>query len=200
MAYMMERNVAPLPYLMNSAKVAAEANIDHRVFLWGLSFSFLIAALVALFATLQCMYRYGGLNLNYHYATCLCRWAWDKYIGWFDSPMPFSKRATSGILGGGIFMLLLLQLHHLLPRFPGHPLGFVIADSLVIRKIWFSVFLGWLAKGLILRYGGHRAYRALRPTFIGFVAGELMAAALWLATDALFQRKGHDVFPGFPPL
>jgi hypothetical protein len=60
--------------------------------------------------------------------------------------------------------------------------------------------LSWLAKGLILRYGGHRVYWAWRPIFIGLVVGELMAAALWLAIDAFLQKQGHDVFPGFPPL
>jgi hypothetical protein len=35
MAYMMKRNVAPLPYLMNSAKIATETELDNKVFLWG---------------------------------------------------------------------------------------------------------------------------------------------------------------------
>ncbi|MFN3421584.1 MAG: DUF6785 family protein, partial [Armatimonadota bacterium] len=200
MAYMMERDVVPLPYLMNSAKIAAETELDDKFFLWGLSLAFLVASVVAPVASLKVLYRHGGLNLHYHYATRLARWAWDKYIGWFRSPAPSDIRATTGIVGGILFMLLMTYLHHLLPRFPLHPLGFAMADSLVIRKVWFSVFLGWLIKGLVLRYGGHRVYWAWRPAFIGMVVGELTAAAVWLFIDAIFQRKGHDVFPGFPPL
>ncbi len=200
MAYMMERDVVPLPYLMNTFKIAAEAKLSDRLLLPSISAACLIASIVAPIASLRMFYRHGGLNLHYHYATRLARWAWDKYIGWFNSPAPFCKRATLGIVGGVLFMLLLTYLHHLLPHFPVHPLGFVMADSLVIRRIWFSIFLGWLVKVLILRYGGHRVYWTWRPAFIGLVVGELMAAAVWLGIDAFWQRKGHDVFPGFPPL
>ncbi len=200
MAYMMERDVAPLPYLMNAAKVATETGVDDRGFTVGISLACLVACLVAPIASLVMLYRQGGLNLHYHYATRLARWAWDKYIGWFSAPAPADLKATLGIIGGAAFTLLLTTLHHRIPRFPFHPLGFTLADSLVIRKVWFSIFLGWLAKGLILRYGGHRVYWAWRPAFVGMVVGELMAATIWLFIDAIFQRKGHDVFPGFPPL
>lgn len=200
MAYMMERDVVPLPYLMNATKVANETGLSDRDFLLGVSFACLAAILIAPAASLMVLYRHGGLNLHYHYATRLARWAWDKYIGWFRSPAPADLKATMGIFCGAAFTLLLTTLHHRIPRFPFHPLGFTLADSLVIRKVWFSIFLGWLAKGLILRYGGHKVYWAWRPAFIGMVVGELMAAAVWLVIDAIFKQKGHDVFPGFPPL
>ncbi len=200
MAYMMERDVVPLPYLMNTFKIAAEAKLSDRLLLPSISAACLIASIVAPIASLRMFYRHGGLNLHYHYATRLARWAWDKYIGWFSAPAPADRKAMVGTIGGAAFTLLLTTLHHRLPRFPFHPLGVTLADSLVIRKVWFSIFLGWLAKGLILRYGGHRVYWTWRPAFIGLVVGELMAAAVWLGIDAFWQRKGHDVFPGFPPL
>lgn len=161
MACMMERDVAPFPYLMNSAKIAAETDLDDKFFLWGLPLACLFASMAAPVGSLKVLYRHGGLNLHYHYYTTrLARWVWDKYISWFRSPAPSDIKATTGIVGGILFMLLMTYLHHLLPRFPLHPLGFAMADSLVIRKVWFSVFLGWLAKGLVLRYGSHRVYWA----------------------------------------
>ncbi|MDW8028941.1 MAG: DUF6785 family protein [Armatimonadota bacterium] len=200
MAYMMERDVVSLPYLMNSTKVAAETGLSDREFLFGVFMAYLVATLFSPVASLAVFYTHGGLNLNYHYATRLPRWAWDKYIGWFSSPSPADLKATLGIFAGATFTLLLTSLHHRIPHFPFHPLGFTLADSLVVRKVWFSIFLGWLSKGLILRYGGHKFYWAWRPAFIGMVVGELMAAAIWLFIDATLKRKGHDVFPGFPPL
>lgn len=200
MAYMMERDVAPLPYLMNSTKIAAETGLSDREFTIGISLAFLVAVLVAPVASLAVLYRHGGLNLHYHYATRLPKWGCDKYVGWFRAPAPADLKAMLGIAGGTVFTLLLTMLHHRIPQFPFHPLGFTLADSLVINKVWFSIFLGWLVKGLILRYGGHKVYWAWRPAFIGMVTGELMAAAIWLLIDASLKRKGHDVFPGFPPL
>lgn len=200
MAYMMERDVVPLPYLMNAAKIAAATKVDDCSLFLGASLACIVASLVAPVASLRVLYQHGGMKLHYHYVTRLPRWAWDKYIGWFSSPAPPDTKATLGILGGAAFTLLLTALYHRFPRFPFHPLGFTLSDSLVIRKIWFSIFLGWLAKVFILRYGGYRVYQAWRPAFIGLSVGEFIAAAFWLTIDTIFGRKFHDVFPGFPPL
>jgi len=53
-----------------------------------------------------------------------------------------------------------------------------------ISRIWFSVFIAWLLKAMILKYGGARAYRILRPFFLGLVLGAFGSAGGWLIIDA----------------
>jgi hypothetical protein len=63
---------------------------------------------------------------------------------------------------------------------PLHPVGYIVVFSWAITQIWFSIFLGWLAKLLIVRLGGSSLFRAARPLFIGLIVGESLAAACWL--------------------
>ncbi|MCS7224895.1 MAG: hypothetical protein NZ959_10115 [Armatimonadetes bacterium] len=200
MAYMMERDVVPLPYLLNSVHIASCLGLSERWLFPNLIIGGLIASLASMGSSLKVIYRFGGLNLHYHYLTRLSRWAWDKYLGWLRSPAPPDRKATVGIIAGVSFSALLVTCHQRLPGFPVHPLGFALADSLVIRRIWLSVFLGWAVKGIVLRYLGLAVYRSLLPGFIGLVLGELIAAGVWLSVDAAAGKKGHDIFPGFPPL
>ncbi len=46
-------------------------------------------------------------------------------------------------------------------------------------KLWFSVFLGWSGKYVILKYGGLGVYRKARPAFLGLVLGEMSCAGVW---------------------
>jgi cell division protein FtsX len=41
-----------------------------------------------------------------------------------------------------------------------------------------------LFKAIILKYGGAKGYRLLRPFFLGMVLGAFGAAGLWLIIDA----------------
>ena len=49
--------------------------------------------------------------------------------------------------------------------------------------IWFSVFLGWLIKSLILKYGGVKLYRAVRPFFFGLILGHIGCFGFWIIID-----------------
>ncbi len=65
------------------------------------------------------------------------------------------------------------------PLWPLHPVGLLMVDTYYANIAWVSVFIGWLAKILVLRYGGAHFYRAARPFFIGLIMGEIFAAAFW---------------------
>jgi hypothetical protein len=60
-------------------------------------------------------------------------------------------------------------------------------------QIWFSVFVSWLLKLLILKYGGLYLYRVLKPFFLGLILGEATAAGFWLVVDFLMGEKGNFI-------
>jgi hypothetical protein len=75
---------------------------------------------------------------------------------------------------------------------PLHPVGFLIAYGYPIKNIWFSIFLGWLAKLIVVRFGGTRFFRASRSVFIGLIIGEASAAGLWLIVSLVMASLGLD--------
>ncbi len=40
-----------------------------------------------------------------------------------------------------------------------------------VRVDWFGIFLAWLVKAIVLRYGGVVLYRKVRPLFVGLILG-----------------------------
>jgi len=83
---------------------------------------------------------------------------------------------------------------------PLHPVGFLIVYGYPIKNIWFSIFIGWLAKLLIVRFGGTDLFRAARNIFIGLIIGEASAAGFWLIVSLILAWRGMDyrairVFP-----
>jgi hypothetical protein len=75
---------------------------------------------------------------------------------------------------------------------PLHPVALMFVGTWYCHQLWVSVFIGWLIKALILRYGGSRVYRNAAPFFIGLVMGEILSVAFWVAVS------GIRAFGGLP--
>ena len=63
---------------------------------------------------------------------------------------------------------------------PLHPIGYLMLYTYPGTHLWLSILLGWLAKNLILRFGGPKLYTDAKPFFLGLIVGESAAAAFWL--------------------
>ena len=87
---------------------------------------------------------------------------------------------------------LLLFLCTRLARWPLHPIGLIFVHSSIGLRLVTSLFLGWLVKTLILRYGGSRAYRTATPLFLGVILGEVFANVLWTLVPVVQIWFGAD--------
>jgi hypothetical protein len=73
---------------------------------------------------------------------------------------------------------------------PLHPIGFVLLAPPALSRVWSSIFLGWLIKMLIVRFGGAQLYTRARPVFLGVIVGESVAAGLWLVVALVCGLNG----------
>ena len=69
--------------------------------------------------------------------------------------------------------------------FPIHPIGLALGLTWPISQIWFSVFIAWVCKALVLKYGGARLYRHVRPFFLGMVLGQFSSAGFWILVSSV---------------
>ena len=60
--------------------------------------------------------------------------------------------------------------------------GFPIGMMLYYQ--WFNIFIAWLIKVLVLRYGGAAAYRRTQPFFLGLITGHCLCIVGWLIIDS----------------
>ena len=75
------------------------------------------------------------------------------------------------------------------------PAGYVLsASGWAIHYIWFSFLLGWLAKRLVLNYGGISGYRRAVPFFVGLTLGEYIVGSLWTILQIIMGRQTYVFF------
>ena len=156
-----------------------------RGLFWAILLALVFSMAASTWMMLYLSYTYGGINLS----------------GWFFGPngapvIPFNFVSRElyhpdgpdiagwipTVAGGGIMGLLMVARQHLL-WWPLHPLGFAISTSSMTNYISFSVFLAWLIKSLVLRYGGLALFRKTCPFFLGLIAGQFTCIGVWLIID-----------------
>ncbi len=78
--------------------------------------------------------------------------------------------------------------------FPLHPLGYALCGSWTMMVLWFPCLAAWLAKVIVLRWGGVGAYRVARRVALGMVLGECSMAVLWSVPGMIWNLPA----PSFP--
>lgn len=117
----------------------------------------------------------------------------DPLNQWADGRFPAKAHNPGLQMGIGATVTGLLQFATLRwSGWPFMPVGYVLSYSPYIRNAWFSIFLGWLAKTVIVRFGGARMYQNARPLFVGLVFGEGLAAGCWMVINLLLAWLGYD--------
>lgn len=80
----------------------------------------------------------------------------------------------------------------MLPRWPLHPIGLLVAGHFYGNTAWASILIGWTLKTLILRLGGAAGYRKARNFFLGLILGEIFAAIIWTLVPVFLILNGTD--------
>lgn len=96
------------------------------------------------------------------------------------------------VMGASILALLFLARQRL-GWWPRHAFGFAASTGWVMDVIWFSVFLAWTAKMVVLKSGGPGLYGRRRPSFLGLALGQIVAGGLWLMVDYLTGTVGNRI-------
>jgi hypothetical protein len=166
--------------------------------------SLLLAVGVSAVATLYCHYTYPtpvsrdvvpqGNNFGAIYVPE--RDIIDPFVSHAEGRFPPKQHSTPLHVGIGFVITSLLQVGALqFANWPLLPVGFVASHGAFIANVWFSVFLGWLLKVCIVRFGGAGLYQGARPFFVGMLFGEALVAGLWLALNAILVLNGYDSQP-----
>ena len=188
----------PMTHTAHSLKLAGEMKGSKRWMFWVIMGALVIATVVAFSMFLKLAYSLGGINLNsWHFASRARFGANEPYWYVLDR---MKEGAGPNALGwqmkiwGTVLMVFLSFLHYRFLWWPLNPIGLILGPIWIMKHLWFSVFLAWLLKVLILRYGGPGFYRRLRPLFLGLVLGQFTAMNLWLVIDAITGKVGHVIF------
>lgn len=164
-----------------------------RLGIFPLAAALVITLVVSSVCIVRLAYHEGGANLRSNWFIHFARIPWDIVVSKSLSPiMPemVTERCSAMLAGAGV-MSFLIALTQKFPWFPMHYIGFPIADIWMMNQIWASVFLAWVCKLLVLRYGGARTYKRSISFALGLIMGQILAAAAFMIADSITGRVGH---------
>ncbi len=167
----------------------------------GLAIALALAAglLIAAATTLYCQYSYQTPTSqaalpqrNYYGAEAFPQREVQAPVDQFSTGRFAAKDYNAPMhLGIGFGVTALLEAASLRwAAWPFLPVGFVASNGTPIGDAWFSIFIGWLAQLLIVRFGGATLYQKAKPFFIGIIFGEGLAAGIWLIINAIVVLNG----------
>jgi hypothetical protein len=93
---------------------------------------------------------------------------------------------------GAAWVAISMYLRTTLFWFP-HPLGYVMLINPLMSELWFSFFIGWVCKKIVVQYGGKSTFDKVRGAFIGLIMGELMSILFWLMLSLAFGLKSGGI-------
>jgi hypothetical protein len=170
----------PMPHQLEAFRLGQRAGLN----LTHLSGALILAGVVgslAVFGTyLHIAYTLGAAAKmtgwgTYGYAVEV----FNRLASWLSLGQEPSTAGITATLGGFLFALGLMALQSRFVFLPLHPLGYAISGGWSGHWTYSSLFVAWLLKVLLLRYGGYRTYRRAIPGFIGLVLGQFVVGGLW---------------------
>ncbi len=114
--------------------------------------------------------------------------------GWTRNPRP-PQALPLGVIGvsaGIVFALAMAR--NTWFGFPIHPIGYAFACSYAMEYIWAAVFVTWLVKVLIVRYGGLRLYRKSLPFFYGLILGDAVTQLVWGIAMSVLKTESLSAY------
>lgn len=170
----------------------AGASSRRVIPLWMIVLVVSIAASV--WVTLLLAYHYGGANLNSWFFVHGPQFPYKWVEGKLQNPS--APSATGWLLtgfGAGV-MGFLSTMRQRYVWWPFHPVGFCVGSTWIMDELWLSCFIAWLAKWLILHFGGLRLYRIALPFFLGLIVGQYCCNGFWLIMDYFSGARGNQIF------
>lgn len=194
-----------MPYLMNGLEACRTAAVPVRKVMLVFALAAVTGLVVSAYGRVSTYYKYGGMNLD-NWATVQSQQWWLGVAANHMKNPPsyeFVRLGETGIvpvrvahlLAGAAASAALLVLRAKYLWWPLHPFGLVMVGVWAMQLIWFSLFLGWLAKACVMRFGGAQAYRRVLPFFLGLVLGEMLVTAVFTVVSL---ATGTPIPPPLP--
>ncbi|NUP99692.1 MAG: hypothetical protein HUU35_07550 [Armatimonadetes bacterium] len=174
-----------LQHQLHALRLAARAGLNLPRFSGVVALATVVGVLVGLWAMLHITYQVGleGGRFAGPAPGSFGNDPWLRLGRALLNPEKSVRGGTIAYFFGAAVCGLLVVARTKLAWWPLHPAGWVAANSFALLRLWVPLTLTWVAKSLILRYGGLRLYRRALPFFIGLVTGEFTAGLLRTLVD-----------------
>lgn len=182
--------------VIHGLKLAETYVTRHRRRLfWAILLAAGVTITAAVTTVLVIGYRHGALNLSFWFfgeAAATSPYSFASYH--IFNPRNMTKEFITVAGLGGATQFALLTAYKRWLWWPIHPIAFPVSAMWTTHHLMPSIFLAWLTKTVVLRYGGVRLYRRTRPFFLGLILGHYVTGGLWIVIDSITGMTGNQLF------
>lgn len=177
----------PMPHQLEGFKLAERTGLENKKLLLGMIIAIILGTFSAFWALLDLSYRFGAANRIVGPALIFGREPFDRLQRWLSYPTEPDYPALTFTAIGLLFTIFLAFMRMKFFWWQWHPVGYAVSSSWGMNVFWACLFISWLIKGLILKYGGLKAHRKAIPLFLGFILGECLSRSIWALISVVFS-------------
>ncbi len=184
----------PMPNQFEGLKIAEAVNINTRRLVVAMMAASVMALISGIWTNLDMLYRDGAVARVPFFKMWVADGAFRQLESWLYHAVP-PDGARIGFMGIGAAVTLILFILRLrLFWWPLHPAGYALAVSFAIDYFWFTFFISWALKSIILKSGQVKGYQRAIPFFFGLILGDFVAGALWMVFGVLTQQQVYMIY------
>lgn len=189
------------PVQVEMMELGRHFKVKPRDIAHGLTMGLIAGVFIGGFVLLSWAYGFGAQNLAYYWpydqnwffdasgfrpGENMIDYAFenDQLIRPINAPMNIIESPVNinakGMTIGIVVTAILAILRSMFTWFPLHPVGYVLASTFFTMTTWFTCFLAWLVRLVVLRIGGaHTIRRGLVPFCVGMFLACIFSIVLF---------------------
>jgi hypothetical protein len=185
--------VDPTPHQMGGFKMAERVGLKTRGLVGAMFLATAAGLVFGYLAILMPLHHLGAdsSKLEFNASGAV---AFSELETWLTGVAPATGYRSTAMGFGFVFTLLLYAMRSHFLWWPFHPLGYLMAPLWFTHHLWLPVFIAWVAKLLLLRYGGLRAYAASLPFFLGLILGDCLVGSLWSLLNLIVDLPSYSLW------
>jgi hypothetical protein len=168
-----------LPYLMEGMDIAERGGIRWRTVLIWVGVGTATALAIGWCASLTKYYAVGAAMAKAnHYPLVKANIAFTEVARLMNASRNPDIPSVLAMAGGAGITIALASMRKI-GLFGLHPVGYVMCNTLIMGAFIVPFFAAWLAKTVVLKFGGGNAYRRSVPFFVGIILGDVVIQGFW---------------------
>jgi len=187
----------PMPIQLEGLKMASQTRTSAQSLFVAMGIAAFVGVLATFWVTLHVSYKLGA-------AARITGWgslgygpeAYNRLAGWLATPLKPNVAGIWAMVVGFAIAGALMIARMAVFGWPLHALGFAISGGWSMMWAWLSLFVAWVLKSLVLRYGGLRGYRNGLPFFFGIILGDFVVGGSWTLLGLLFDIPIFSLWSG----
>lgn len=185
-----------MPHQLEAFKLAERAEIDNKRLLQSILLATLAGGLITTLVLLTQYYKHGAASGYFGpWALGLAESAYNPLQNWLGYPTTTNFTYIAFICLGFLFTISLMIIRSRFIWWPFHPLGYALSSTWGMFNIWSCLFIAWLAKWIILKQGGLKAYRRAIPFFLGLALGDYILGSIWSILSIILDKPMYQFWP-----